>query len=287
MNQRKFSFLHWIALPALCFVSLGSPLARAQDPGSRQPADVAAAAVPDHVTPDHVTPDTEAPNRDLPEDPGAVLQQQSANPPAQSNPNSSYEGKQTKRILGIVPNFRSVSVDAKLKPMTVKEKFIGAAEDSFDYSSFIFVGAIAGVAQAENSYPQFHQGAAGFARYYWHSFADQTDENFMVEFILPSALHQDPRYYTLGRGGFLKRTAYSFSRIAITRQDDGHNTFNFSEVVGSGAASGISSLYYPTADRDWTKVGQRWATSLALDGATFIVKEFWPDINSKIFHQKN
>lgn len=205
----------------------------------------------------------------------------------QSNTTSgNLEGKQTKRILGIVPNFRSVSTDEKLPPQSVKDKFWTTTQDSFDYSSFIFVGALAGVAQAQNSTPQFHQGAAGYARYYWHTFADQTNENYMVEFVLPTVLHQDSRYYTLGRGGIIKRTAYSFSRVLITRTDSGSETFNASEVVGAGAASGISSLYYPTVDRTWTKVGQRWLTNVTIDGATFIAKEFWPDINNHIFHQK-
>jgi hypothetical protein len=224
---------------------------------------------------------------EFPDAPDVALQQQNGATAGQTAADASTEGKQTKRILGIIPNFRSVSANAKLPPMSVKDKFIGASEDSFDYSALIFVGMLAGVSQAENSYPQFHQGAAGYARYYWHSFADQTDENYMVEFILPTALHQDPRYYTLGHGGVLKRAAYSFSRIVITRQDDGSSMVNFSEVVGAGAAAGISSLYYPTADRTWTKVGQRWATSVGLDGLTFVFKEFWPDINNKIFHQKD
>jgi hypothetical protein len=200
--------------------------------------------------------------------------------------NNSLEGKQTKRILGIVPNFRAVSVNVKLPPETVKEKFLGATQDSFDYSSFIYTGLLAGVSQWENSYPEFHQGAAGYGRYYWHTFADQTDENYWVEFILPVAFHQDPRYYTLGSGGIFKRTIYSFSRILITRTDAGNETFNVSEIVGAGAASGISTLYYPSPYKTWTKTGQRWVTSVGLDGATFIFKEFWPDINSKIFHQK-
>lgn len=217
--------------------------------------------------------------------PDAPAPQQSASPA--SSTDSSLEGKQTKRILGIIPNFRAVSVNQKLPPQSVKEKFIGTTQDSFDYSSFIYAGMLAGVAQAENSYPEFHQGAAGYARYYWHTFADQADENYWVEFILPAALHQDSRYYTLGHGGLIKRTAYSFSRILITRTDSGGNTFNTSEIVGAGAAAGISGLYYPSPERDWTKTGQRWLTNVSLDGATFIFKEFWPDINSAIFHQKN
>lgn len=200
---------------------------------------------------------------------------------------NSLEGKQTKRILGIIPNFRAVSVNTKLPAQSAKEKFIGATQDSFDYSGFIFVGMLAGVSQAQDSYPEFHQGAAGYGRYYWHTLADQADENYWVEAILPSAFHQDSRYYTLGHGGLFKRTAYSFSRIFITRTDAGNETFNVSEIVGAGAASGISDLYYPSQERDWTKTGQRWLTSVSLDGGTFIFKEFWPDINSAIFHQKN
>jgi len=227
----------------------------------------------------------------LPDSPDAALAQSTSStaPATASTPatgGTELQGKQTKRILGIIPNFRSVSVDVKLPPETVKDKFIGATQDSFDYSSFIYTGLLAGISQWENSYPEFHQGAAGFGRYYWHTFVDQTDENYLVEFALPAVFRQDPRYYTLGRGGLFKRTAYAFSRALITRTDAGNNTFNVSEIVGAGAAAGISNLYYPEPYRNWTKTGQRWVTSVALDGGTFIFKEFWPDINSHIFHQK-
>ena len=195
-------------------------------------------------------------------------------------------GMQTKRILGIVPNFEAVSANVKLPPQSAKEKFMDATDDSFDYSSLIFVGALAGVGQASNSIPEFHQGAAGYARYYWHTFADQTDENYLVEFAFPVALHQDGRYYTLGRGGILTRTAYSVSRILITRTDSGNETFNASEIIGAGAASGISDFYYPGQERTWTKTGQRWLTNVSLDGATFVLREFWPDINNALFHKK-
>ncbi len=195
--------------------------------------------------------------------------------------------KQTKRILGIVPNFRAVSADTKLPPESPKEKFKTAFLDSFDYSAFIFVGVQAGISQATKAYPEFHQGAAGFGRYYWHTFADSTDENILVEGILPAVLRQDNRYYTLGHGNLLKRTAYSFTRTLITRTDGGGETFNASEIVGAGAAAGISSAYYPGQYRTWTKTGQRWLTSVLIDGGTFVVKEFWPDINSAVFHQKS
>jgi hypothetical protein len=195
-----------------------------------------------------------------------------------------YEGKQTKRILGIVPNFRSVSVDEKLPPISTHDKFKLTVEDTFDYSSFIYVGIISGISQTEGSYPEFHTGAPAFARYYWHAFADTTDGNFMTEFLFPYTTREDPRYYTLGRGGFVKRTIYSFSRLAITRSNSGRAVPNVSEIVGNGAASGISDFYYPSPERTWTKTGQRWVTQVGLDGVSNILKEFWPDINDKLFH---
>ncbi len=230
---------------------------------------------------------------EVPDAPDAALAQQatSQSDSAQSRPqagtdSTSLQGKQTKRILGIVPNFRSVSADQKLPPQSVKDKFMTTTLDSFDYSAFIFAGALAGISFAENSYPEFHQGAAGYGRYYWHTFADQAVENYNVEFIFPTVFRQDSRYYTLGHGGLVKRATYSFSRVLITRTNSGNETFNASEIVGAGAASGISSLYYPSRDRTWTKVGQHWLTNVSLDGLTFVFKEFWPDINNAVFHQK-
>jgi hypothetical protein len=221
----------------------------------------------------------------LPDAPGPQSSQP-ANPTKVPPPEPNLEGHQTKRILGIVPNFRAVSVDQKLPPESVKEKFISTAEDSFDYSAIIFAAGQAGVAQAQDSYPEFHQGVAGYGRYFWHTFADQTSENFFVQAILPTALHQDSRYYTKEHGNVLNRAAYSFSRVLITRQDDGSSNFNYSEIVGAGASSGLSSLYYPSVYQTWTKVGQRWLTNVIIDGATLTFREFWPDLNSAVFHQK-
>jgi hypothetical protein len=228
----------------------------------------------------------------LPDSPSAHQQpvsSSSAQRPPSSDP---AEGTQTKRILGIIPNFRAVSVDTYLAPQTPKEKFVSFAQDSFDYSSFIWIGALAGVSQLKNATPEFHQGAAGFGRYYWHSFTDQADENLWVEFLLPVATRQDPRYYTLGRRtasgyhGPLKRAGYALSRLLLTRTDSGGNTFNISEVGGAGAAAAISNLYYPGPERTWTKTYQRWLLNVSLDGMTAVFREFWPDINHALFHGK-
>jgi hypothetical protein len=210
---------------------------------------------------------------------------QKQNSQAQSAPGDAA-GRQTKRILGIVPNFRAVSADEKLPPETIKEKFVDATEDSFDYSSIFIPAVIAAYNMRERTTPEFHEGAAGYARYFWHSAVDQTSENYMVEFIFPTFTREDARYYTLGHGGFFKRTGYALSRAVITRSNSGAAVFNVSEVVGAGAASGISNLYYPSASRSVGNTMSEWAEDVGIDAASFWVKEFWPDINRRVFHNK-
>jgi hypothetical protein len=205
-------------------------------------------------------------------------------PTPQTPQSDDSTGKQTTRILGIIPNFRAVSADQKLPPQSVKEKFVTASQDSFDYSSLVVPAALAGFDLGRNSIPEFGKGGVGYGRYLWHSTVDQTSENYWVEFIVPAVTHEDTRYYTLGRGGFLKRTEYALSRAVITRSDSGHEVFNAGEVIGAGASAGISNLYYPSSQRGFGNTGSQWGLDIAIDAATFEVKEFWPDLNHYLFH---
>lgn len=222
----------------------------------------------------------------LPDAPQTASANGNAQDAAQAQAAPGTPPPQTKRILGIIPNFRAVSTDEKLPPQTVKDKFKDATEDSFDYSAVIVPAMIAGYNQARNSVPEFGQGGVGYGRYLWHSAVDQTSENYMVEFIFPVLTHEDSRYYTLGRGGFWKRAGYAVSRSVVTRNDAGNETFNISEVFGAGASAGLSNLYYPASQRGFSNTAQQWGLDVGIDAFTFALKEFWPDVNQKLFHGK-
>jgi hypothetical protein len=221
-----------------------------------------------------------------PDIPDAPEPQQPSIPGATSP--APHSDPQTKRILGIFPNFRAVSTSEHLPPQSVKEKFVTASQDSFDYSSFVLPALLAGESEATNATPEFHQGGAGYGRYYWHSFVDQTAENYWVEFITPVVTREDTRYYTLGpgKGSAMKRMGYALSRVAVTRNDAGNETFNISEVVGAGASAGISNFYYPRAERTLSNTVNKWSVNVGVDAASFVVREFWPDINHALFHGK-
>ena len=101
-----------------------------------------------------------------------------------------------------------------------------------------------------NSYPEFGQGLEGYGQYFWHTLADTADENFLVGGVGPILFHQDNRFYTLGHGSFGKRSWYAVTRVLVTRTDNGNKMFNFSEIVGSGAAAGLSTALLPQAVSD-------------------------------------
>ncbi len=94
--------------------------------------------------------------------------------PGQSSANPSERAPQTKRILGIIPNFRAISTDEKLPPQSVKDKFTTTMEDSFDYSSIFIPAMLAAYSMDTKASPEFGQGAVGYGRYFWHSAVDKT-----------------------------------------------------------------------------------------------------------------
>src|SRR5260370_12756651 len=169
-------------------------------------------------------------------EPDPNKQPQSSSVPTSVDANSLgsiAEVKQSKRILWIFPNYRAVSANTQLPPLSLKDKFWLATQDSFDYSSFVTAGVLAGVGQSKKSYPEFGQGAKGYGRYYWHAMADQAVGNYLTEAIVPAVTHEDPRYYTLGHGGVFKGHRYAGNRLLLPRTQSDHPKINTLEIVGN------------------------------------------------------
>jgi hypothetical protein len=191
------------------------------------------------------------------------------------------------RLFFALPNFLTLENGDKVPPLTVGQKFKVVARGSFDYVLIPWYGALAGISQASNSEPGYGQGAEGYAKRFGSAAADGTIENFMTQAILPSLLHQDPRFFQNGHGGFWHRTKYAASRIFVTRSDSGHHRFNFSEIFGSAAAASISTYsYHPEADRTPSNTAKVWGTQVGYDTLTLMIKEFWPDIRRKVSKKK-
>lgn len=210
-------------------------------------------------------------------------------------------GTSKDRLFYTLPNFLSLETTAQLPPMSAKQKYGVVARGTFDYVEYPWWGILAAISQADNSEPAFGQGWAAYAKRYGTTAGDSMVENFMVGAVIPSILHQDPRFYQKSQGSFTDRMLYSVSRIFVTRSDSGKSQFNFSEILGSASGAAISTYTYhprstyvrtPTnphlfvgSDRTLTNAADVWYTQVSLDTITIVVKEFWPDIHRKMSHK--
>ena len=208
-------------------------------------------------------------------------------------------GTSNDRLFFTLPNFLTLENSGKVPPLTSKQKFAVVVRGSFDYVQYPWYAFLSGISQAENSEPGYGQGWEGYGKRFGAALADGTIENFMTGAILPSVLHQDPRYFQSGHGSFTRRTFYAVSRTLITRGDNGKNEFNYSEVVGGAMSAAISTysyhpkgkyvttttpgvLRYIPSDRTLRNTAKVWGTQYGYDSLTLVVKEFWPDIRRKI-----
>ncbi len=204
---------------------------------------------------------------------------------AQKRADSSTQPSGQDRMFGIVPAYGLVEVGMQPPPLTSGQKFKLAVQYLNPYT-FVFVAGEAGVNQALNSPSEYGQGAEGYGKRYGAGFADGLTAAILITGVYPSLLRQDPRYYRLGDGSFSHRVGYAVSRILVTRQDSGRKAFNVSEVLGSFSSSSLAVTYYPKSQRDFSDVAERAGIQFAFDAGFNVLKEFYPEIEHKLFGRK-
>jgi len=192
--------------------------------------------------------------------------------------------EEQQRIFGIIPNFY-VSYDQNAAPLTTKLKFELAAKVSFDPVTFIGVGIAAGAEQAGN-HPNYPQGWKGFAERYGAAYTNGFTDIMIGGAILPSLLHQDPRYFYQGTGTNKSRVLHALTTPFVTRGDYGQRQPNYSTIGGDLASAAISNAYYPASNRGvglflgnfLIATGQRAAANLAQE---FILRRLTKARNRK------
>jgi len=152
------------------------------------------------------------------------------------------------RVLGVLPNFYS-TYDWNAPPMGPRQKFELALRAVTDPITFVGAGTVAGFEQATNSFPGYGLGAQGYAKRYGAAYADDFIGRMMGSAVFPSVFHQDPRYFYKGSGSISSRALYALSSAIVCRGDSGRLQPNYSHVLGSFTAGGLSNLYYPSASR--------------------------------------
>lgn len=185
-------------------------------------------------------------------------------------------------MLGVVPQF-TVTSRQNAPPLTPAEKFHLFAKSTFDPATLGAVGLQAAISQAENEFPEYGQGAAGYGKRYGASLADEVSSGFFGGFVYSTLLKEDPRYFRLGQGTFRNRFVYSLEQVLICHTDKGVKSFNYQNVLGAFTSGGISNAYYPANERGFGLTMTRSGIALLYGGMGNMVDEFWPDVSRRLF----
>lgn len=151
------------------------------------------------------------------------------------------------RIIGFIPNFYVV-YEKTPAPLTPKLKFDLALRFLVDPVTMAGFGFNAAMYQI-GGYPSYDQNWKGFGQRLGATFAGGYTNVLVGDALLPSLLHQDPRYFYQGTGTTKSRLLHALSRPFVIKGDDGRSEFNFSGIGGDLASGAIANAYYPDKDR--------------------------------------
>jgi hypothetical protein len=189
------------------------------------------------------------------------------------------EHRQPQRILGFMPNFRSVSAGSQPHPSGWKYNLKIATRQAADYSSFIFLGLTSLSAEGIDEHPVLGKGIDGFYAYTWRGFLDKTDGTYISAWFLPSLLHEDTRYYALGNERSIPiRALYVISRQGVTRTYGGRQTPNIAGLGGKVLTQLVSRTYYPTGATSFGVLATKFGYSAMRDVAFTSIREFYPEV---------
>ena len=182
------------------------------------------------------------------------------------------KAEEKQRGFGIIPNFYA-AYDPNPAPMDAGLKFRLALRVARDPFTFTGIAILAGAGQATDN-PAFVQGARGYGERFGVNYANSFTDIMLDGAILPSILHQDPRYFYQGTGTSKSRVAHVISSLFVTKGDNGQWQPNYSAVGGDLASSAISNLYYPRSNRGAGLVFRGFATVTAIHLAVRMLDEF-------------
>jgi hypothetical protein len=191
-----------------------------------------------------------------------------------------------KRLFGVVPNYRTANAAVPFAPITARHKLGIASRDSFDWPTYPLAALMTFMMPGAEETKAYGTGWSGFANRYARNSADQIIGNMLSEGILPSVLHEDPRYFRPGTGTFWSRLRCAMGQIVVTRKDSGAKTFNTPEFLGNAIAVGISNTYSPNL-RTWGNSSEKLGLMIGTDMLANVIKEFGPDVKERVFHHRH
>ena len=192
-------------------------------------------------------------------------------PPAAPNPtaHASYETRKWAQ---------SVDPGETVPRLNAHDKMEFWLHEEFRPSAAVPAFVAAGYGQLFLNDPRYGSDSGAFGDRLGAAFLRQASMRFFASSVIPTFDGEDPRYYRAASGNFLHRIGWAGKQAFIGRLDNGHRTFNFSDIFGHLAAASLTPTYYPPKSRSAGVVMRVWGTSIVGAACNNLFLEFWPDL---------
>lgn len=260
-------------LPQVTSAQIDPPEADESSSQAPAPATTPTPDQPGQSSSSSQAPATQAPGTQAPADGTQPLSAEDQRKKADEQ----LKAQEHQRVFGVMATFNTTR-DQNAIPLSPRQKFQLFFKSSTDPWPFLLAGVIAGIGQADNSEPPWGQGARGYAKRFGAGYSDAFIGNFFGNAVLPTLLHEDPRYFQRGKGSFTGRALWAAGSTVWCKRDKGGWGPNYANVIGNFIGSAISTAYKPEADRH---VGDVLVDGLTVSAEGIIgaeVIEFWPDL---------
>ena len=204
-------------------------------------------------------------------------------PKPQQNPNGTDQNQQKNPLsnpIGLIARRSYVYPDLATSPgpLSSKEKFELFVSKTVAAPLILSSAAAAGISEARGTFSGYGQGGEGFGKRYGAFWATGASSHFFGTFLLPAALHEDPRFFVKFDGGWKGRVGYALRRVVEIRTDTGAKKFNLPGTLGPLLAEALANSYVPDNERNTSKTFQRYGIRIGFGAANNLLKEYWPSI---------
>jgi hypothetical protein len=204
-------------------------------------------------------------------------------PKPQQNPDASGQNQQKNPLsnpIGLIARKSYVYPDLATSagPLSSKEKFELFVSKTVAAPQILSSAAAAGISEARGTFSGYGQGGEGFGKRFGAFWATGASSQFFGTFLLPAALHEDPRYFVGLNGGWKARAGHALRRVVVIRTDGGVERFNLPGILGPLLAESLANSYLPDDERTTSKTFQRYGIRIGFGAVNNLFKEYWPSI---------
>ena len=180
-----------------------------------------------------------------------------------------------RRVLFLFPGYETIQdPHIPVAPLRPRQKFEMAyrktVDPSFPVESLMFAGfdKVAGYG------PNYGTGKSAFGQLVGYNAANLGTTFLFTDGLLPTLLHQDPRYFRKGEGSFMSRVWWAVRSEAVAFDDRGREVPNYSSMIGFGMSTALSNAYYPSSGVTFNSTMERWGVKEGVSVGLNLMREF-------------